>query len=475
MGGAVRTVLAGIAALGALVVPQTGAADYIGGGQAAEVNAFLNPEVLIVYQGDMSGGVLLRVPIVKAVTLVPFDEFGTVAEMQFKFGPTVDGSTFSGAVGKLDLETFNVSPAGGSLINIPVSASRTAVVAKIIGTKASGARATDSDHITLTCCVPSGSEPPIANAGPDQSAQSGALVALNGSASSDPNGDELTYQWEQVEGPIVTLSDDNSPRPTFRAPVALSGDIVLKFALSVNDGIWSSFADDVVVRVLQGTDPGPTPCATYDPLEPRSGDLVTLDGSCSSDPQGPVTCAWTQTAGPTVALTGANTCVATFTAPAVTASTNLGFRLMVTDNGGNRASTDLSIAVRPPNSPPMARAGDDKRVCEGAAVSLDGSGSFDPDPGDTITYAWTQTCGDPITLTNPMGAISGFIAPPIDVALANFCFRLTVTDNHGASGSDDLVVSVVGDPTDPVCQPITVSASGVSAVTAVASIRRTTR
>jgi hypothetical protein len=476
LGGAAGTVVAGIAALCALVVPQTGAADYIGGGQAAEVNEFLNPEVLIVYQGDMTGPILLKVPIVKAVTLVPSSIFGSVAEMQFKF-KSADATTFEASVSRQALATANVTPDGGSVVNIPISPSRTTVVAQIIGTKASGQRARDTDRITLTCCVPEDSDPPVADAGPDQSVVSGGMVTLNGSASFDPDGDDLTYQWEQIDGPIVALSDDNSPTPSFRAPGALTGDIVLKFALSVNDGIWTSFADEVTVRVLMGEDPPPTACATYSPAEPRSGDTVTLDGSCSSDGQGPVTCAWMQTSGPPVTLVDPSACVTTFIAPQVLTSTNLGFTLTVTDNGSppGTDSVDLMIAVLPANRPPVANAGDDKRVCENLAVTLDGSATFDPDAGDTFTCAWSQLPGGTqVSISGAGQCVAAFRAPDIAGMSENLVFQLMATDNHGASDSDEVAVTVVGDPTDPACVQ-TVSVSGVSAVSSVPSITRKTR
>jgi LmbE family N-acetylglucosaminyl deacetylase len=51
-----------------------------------------------------------------------------------------------------------------------------------------------------------GNQPPIANAGPNQTVQVNALVQLDGSASSDPGGNPLTYQWTQTSGPTVTLA-----------------------------------------------------------------------------------------------------------------------------------------------------------------------------------------------------------------------------------------------------------------------------
>jgi len=440
------TVLAGIVALCALAVPQTGAEDYIGGGQAADVNAFLNPEVLVVR--NSFGQELIRVPIVKATTLVPLDPSGTTAEMEFKFS-NADFTTFAVVIGKLRLQTTDVTSEGGKAQGIVVTSGRTTVVASITGTKPSGQRARDSDHITLICCVPETEQPPTADAGTDFSIGSGMTATLSGGGT-DPNDDPLTFQWEQVSGPAVSLSGANTANPTFSLVVPIGQpNQELEFELVVNDGIWTSFPDRVKVTVIAGVNQTPTAVAGPDQIV-TSGDPVTLDGSASSDPEDllNVTCEWTQFDGPTVTLSNPNSCITTFIAPAVNIGTNLGFTLTVRDTvpGSTSATDSMNVFVNPPNRAPTANAGLDQTATEGSVVTLDGSGSSDPDLTDTLSFAWVQTAGPHVNLTLADTANPRFIAPTVNIQ-AILTFELTVTDTGGLSSSDPVDVTVVDSAT----------------------------
>ena len=88
--------------------------------------------------------------------------------------------------------------------------------------------------------------PLLANAGPDQSVNKGAIVSLDGSASTAPDGNPLTYRWTAPEGIILNSGSDT--KPTFIAP-EVSTSTNYKFSLVVNDGTADSPSDEVVITV----------------------------------------------------------------------------------------------------------------------------------------------------------------------------------------------------------------------------------
>lgn len=97
------------------------------------------------------------------------------------------------------------------------------------------------------------------------------------------------------------------------------------------------------------------------------------------------------------------------------------------------------------NQPPTANAGPDRSVVEGTATSLQGSGT-DVD-GTISSYQWTQTGGPAVTLGGANTATASFTAPQVTASTA-LTFRLTVTDNQGATGNDTVTITVT-DTTNP--------------------------
>ena len=98
------------------------------------------------------------------------------------------------------------------------------------------------------------------------------------------------------------------------------------------------------------------------------------------------------------------------------------------------------------NQLPTANAGTDRSVAEGAAVSLSGSGA-DSD-GTIASYRWTQTGGSAVTLNGANTASASFTAPQVTASTA-LTFRLTVTDNQGGAGSDDVTITVTNGNDNP--------------------------
>lgn len=74
----------------------------------------------------------------------------------------------------------------------------------------------------------------------------------------------------------------------------------------------------------------------------------------------------------------------------------------------------------------------------GDAVTLDGSGSSDPDTGDSLDYGWVQTAGPAVTLTGATTASPTFNAPSSEM----LTFELTVTDENNLTDTDTVVVTV---------------------------------
>ena len=116
-------------------------------------------------------------------------------------------------------------------------------------------------------------QPPTAQAGGDREVRSGDLVTLSGSASADPEGNAITYQWRIVSKPAsseANLSTATGPETAFTADI--EGEYLV--GLVVNDGSQDSSEDFAFIKATKGSDSG---------SPPDSGEPSGTDTGASSD------------------------------------------------------------------------------------------------------------------------------------------------------------------------------------------------
>lgn len=262
-------------------------------------------------------------------------------------------------------------------------------------------------------------QPPLADAGSDQDVSVFDEVQLDGSGSSDPEGDSLTYQWTTVSlpsGSSVALNSDTIVDPIFVPDVAG----VYVFELVVSDGIDVSAPDRVVVTTVNTppvADAGPNQTAFLD-------DLVQLDGSGSSDVDNdPLTFQWelfVKPAGSVAELSDPTAVAPTFLADV---RGSYAARLVVDD--GQRLSQPDTVTIAVINRAPVADAGDDHHATVDVAAFLDGSDTFDPD-GDLITYQWSL-------VSRPSGSAAVTLDPVVQPVFfpdraGDYVFQLVTSD-----------------------------------------------
>jgi hypothetical protein len=284
----------------------------------------------------------------------------------------------------------------------------------------------EPDEVLVT--VNDVNQAPTAYAGLDRDVQIGQRVNLDGSGSTDPDGDELNFAWQQVSGPEVLLQDVQTAYPWF--DTAVEGTV--EFELTVSDGFVSSAPDRMAVRILQLNN---APVADAgDDQHAYVGDEVFLNASRSFDPDNDnLSYSWSQTNGASVSLAGADTDRPSFTP---TTSGVLQFTVEVMD--GQASSQDsVMVTVDDINQVPLADAGDDSVVNIGETVVLDGSLSYDPD-GDAISFIWSQVEGTRVSLNSSNSAAPSFV--PVEKGV--YIFELKVYDGSDTSSPDTVTVTV---------------------------------
>jgi len=283
-----------------------------------------------------------------------------------------------------------------------------------------------------------GSTAPSAQATADETVPVGVQVTLDGSASDSSSGAPLSYQWtltEKPPGSAASLTSPASVRATFTPDVA--GIYIATLVVFAN-GVASQ-SDSVSIVCVTGNVP---PRADAGPDRSAApGRPITLDGSASRDPNNTaVTYSWRiaqQPAGSNPILANPTTAAPTFTADVPGLYI---VALTVSDGSLTSPADRVEITVATGNLPPLANAGPDQTVTAGQQVTLNGTGSSDPN-GDPLTYNWClkgRPQGSTATLSGANTAQPTFTP---DIA-GSYVFCLTVSDGQAGSASDSVVVEV---------------------------------
>jgi RHS repeat-associated protein len=309
---------------------------------------------------------------------------------------------------------------------------------------------------SMTVQLLRGNQEPIAHAGENQTLYVGDAAMLDGSASTDGNGDSLSYRWRITEAPansLAQLSDSTAVRPEFL--VDAYGHYQAE--LIVNDGFADSAPDQITIDTRNSA---PVANAGAD-QSPFVGSTVGLDGGLSHDVDGnTLSYRWSLIEKPSASSAvlvddRLQQCRITIDKPGH-------YVAKLTVNDGERDSEPDLVAIDTQNSKPVANAGPDQiNKTVGIPVELDGSLSSDVD-GDALTYIWSL-------LHQPIG--SSAVVQQADQAKAAFTPDKTgdyvgqLIVNDGQVNSDPATALVTVSVMPPVNNPPQITSSPVPTAT----------
>jgi predicted esterase len=313
-----------------------------------------------------------------------------------------------------------------------------------------------ADTMVLTVSTDASQPPPskpadkIADAGADKTITlPTSSLTLDGSGSVNPDGPIYAWTWAQISGPSTATIANPKAQSTTASNLKAG---TYRFSLTIWDHNWRPQADTMQVVVNNGTTPPPpTSGKIADAGDDKTITLpvssLTLDGSGSVNPNGPIYAwTWKQISGP-VTATLANAKAQSTTASGLTKAGTYRFSLTTWDHNWRPEADTMQVIVKAASSSPsqtlgrIANAGDDLDITlPDNSIVLDGSNSVNPD-GPIYAYTWNQISGPTSpTINNAKEAIANVTG----LVEGTYVFRFTIWDHTWRPQADTMEVVVNG-------------------------------
>ncbi|HUA64130.1 MAG TPA: OmpA family protein [Verrucomicrobiae bacterium] len=255
-----------------------------------------------------------------------------------------------------------------------------------------------------------GTAAPIADAGPNQVGIQPQVVTLDGSGSYDPLGETLTYQWTQINGPTVSITNATSAKATFTATYGNSYGF--RLTVTNTDGLKGT-ATTVVSTVAA----------------PAGASIVSFIATPAFiQPGQSTTLSWiAQNVTSASINNGVGTVNATSGSVAVSPTTTTTYTLTETGSSGT-VTQSVTVTVGPPT------AGNPQ-------ILLWQASPMTIQPGQQSTLTWTTQGGSTVTISG-LGSVamngSTTVSPTTTTT-----YTLTVTSSDGHSVSSPIIVQVI--------------------------------
>lgn len=293
--------------------------------------------------------------------------------------------------------------------------------------------------------APVGNIPPVANAGVNQTITLPTSSTSVTATATDADGTVVGYTWVKLAGspPGGTITSPNSATTTITG--LQQGTYI--YQVTATDNLGATGTDQMQILVNPAPNILPTANAGADQTITLPTSTANLSGSGADTDGSIVSYAWVKLAS---SPSGGAISNANIAAPSLSGLIQgvYQYQLTVTDNDGGIGKDTVRITVNAAaNIPPTANAGADQTITlPTSTTTISGLSSTDPD-GTIVSYTWVKLAGSPAggTLATPNSATTNVSA----LQFGTYTYRLTVTDNNGAQGTDQMQITVNNAPNIP--------------------------